>query len=77
MPKVYLSKEEKVNNNFCDFVRGELHRQNKLFSELAYELNLPTVSVTNRINGKTRWTLQEVVTTLAFLGKAYQFGEEK
>lgn len=77
MPKVYLSHEEKMNIRFCDFVRGELHRQHKLFSELAYELNLPTPSVTNRINGKTRWTLQEVITTLSFLGKSYEFGEER
>jgi hypothetical protein len=77
MPKVYLSKEEKENCRFCDFVRGELHRQDKLFSDLAYELNLPTPSVTNRINGKARWTLPEIVATLSYLGKSYEFGEDR
>lgn len=77
MPKIYLTNEERENNRFCDFVRGELHRQNKLFSELAHELNLPTVSVTNRVNGKTRWTLPEIIGTLSFLGKSYEFGEDR
>lgn len=77
MPKVYLSKEEREVNRFNDFIRGELHRQGLRFEDLANELCLPTPSVTNRLNNRSRWTLLEIVTTLSFLGKSYQFGEEK
>lgn len=76
MPKVYLSKEEREVNRFNDFIRGELHRQGLRFEDLANELCLPTPSVTNRLNNRSRWTLLEIVTTLSFLGKSYQFGEE-
>lgn len=77
MPKVYLSKEERETNRFNDFIRGELRRQGYRFEDLANELNLPTPSVTNRINRKSRWSLEEIIATLAFLGKSYEFGEER
>ncbi len=77
MPKVYITKEERENHRFNDFIRGELHRQGLRFEDLANELCLPTPSVTCRINGRSRWSLQEIVATLSFLGKSYQFGEEK
>lgn len=77
MPRVYITKEERENHKFNDFIRGELHRQGLRFEDLAYELNLPTPSVTNRINNKSRWTLPEIIATLSFLGKSYKFGEEK
>lgn len=77
MPKVFITKEEKENHRFNDFVRGELHRQGLRFEDLANELCLPTPSITNRINGRSRWTLGEVISTLSFLGRSYQFGEER
>lgn len=77
MPKVYITNEQKEIDHFNDRIRGELHRQGLRFEDLAYELNLPTPSVTNRINNKSRWTLPEIIATLSFLGMSYQFGEEK
>lgn len=73
MPKVYLTTEERECNRFSDFVRGELRRQGKFHKDLANELNLSTVAVTQRINGKTRWTLPEIIQTLCFLKSEYTF----
>lgn len=77
MPKVYVTKEERENHKFNDFIRGELHRQGLRFEDLANELCLPTPSITCRINGRSAWKLSEVISTLSFLGKSYRFGEEK
>lgn len=77
MPKVYLSTEKRECNQFSDFVRGELKRQKKQHADLAYELNLSRASVTNKINGKISWSLQEVIQTVHFLGQEYTFGRRK
>lgn len=77
MPKTFITTEQRESNRFNDFVRGELRRQNLRHSDLATELSLPTVSVTNRINGVSRWTLPEIISTLSFLGCSYRFGEDK
>ena len=77
MPKIYLSKEQKESQHFCDFVRRELRVQKKKRSDLADELGLPLSSVTQRINGNARWTLTEIITTLYFLGTSYEFGENR
>lgn len=74
MPKVYISAEERECHRFSDFIRGELKRQNKRHSDLAYELNLSTVAVTQRINGKTRWTLPEIIQTINYLNTEYTIG---
>lgn len=77
MPKVFITSEQREINRFNDYVRGELRRRNLRHADLADELNLPQVSVTNRLNGKTEWTLADIVSTLSYLGTAYSFGAEK
>ena len=77
MPKVFLSSEEREINHFTDFVRGELRRQSKTHKDLARELGLSRVSTTNKINGRTAWTLSEVITTLYFLDAEYALGKRK
>ena len=77
MPKIYLSKEERDCQHFCDFVRRELRVQKKKRSDLADELGLPLSSVTQRINGNARWNLSEIITTLYFLNTSYEFGDNR
>ena len=74
MPRVYITKEDRVCRQFSDFVRGELKRQNKRHKDLADCLNISTVAVTQRINGKTMWTLPDIVQTLDFLHSTYELG---
>jgi len=74
MPKVYLTTEERECNKFSDYVRGELKRQGKRHSDLAYELNLTQSTVTQKINGKIVWTLPEIISTLTYLGTEYTIG---
>lgn len=74
MPKVYLTAEERECNRFSDFIRGELKRQDKRHKDLADELNLSTVAITQRINGKTRWTLPEIIQAVNFLNTEYTIG---
>lgn len=77
MPRIYLTSEEREENRFCDFVRGTLKRNGLRHKDLADALNLPTVSITQRINGKSRWTLPEMIQTLHFLGCTYTLGDSK
>ena len=77
MPKVFITSEQREINRFNDYVRGELRRRNLRHADLADELNLPQVSITNRLNGHARWTLPEVIKTLSFFNTGYQFGENR
>ena len=77
MPKVFITSEEREMNHFTDFVRGELRRQNRTHKDLARELGLSRVSTTNKINGKTAWTLYEAITTLHYLDAEYAFGGKR
>ncbi len=77
MPKVFITSEKREESRFSDFIRGELKRRNLRQADLAAELELPTVSVTQRLNGKSRWTLPEIITALSFLNTSFTFGERK
>lgn len=77
MPKVFITKEQREINRFNDYVRGELRRRNLRHADLAKELDLPQVSITMRLCGKTDWSLADIVSTLAFLGTTYEFGTGK
>jgi len=74
MPKVFITNESKEISHFTDFIRGELKRQGKTHSDLAAELGISRVNLTNKINGRTAWSLTEIVTTLHFLNVSFTFG---
>lgn len=76
MPKVYLSIEERECNRFSDFIRGELKRQKKRNSDLAYELNLSPGSITQKLNGSVKWSLPEIIQALNYLDSEYVFGKK-
>jgi len=77
MPKCFITAEQRELNRFSDVVRGELHRQNKRHKDLADELSISQVAATNKINGKTEWSLSEVIQTVRFLGIEYVFGRKE
>ena len=74
MPRVYLTKEDRECQRFSDFVRGELKRQDKRHKDLADCLNISQVATTNKINGKTKWSLSDMIQTLDFLHSSYVIG---
>ena len=64
-------KFESVNkkyNRLNDFIRGEMNRQHYSQEDIAYRLNLPRVSISNRLNGKSEWTAREIIDLMEFLG---------
>lgn len=68
---VRIMKFESVNrkyNQLNDFIRGEMKRQNYNQDDIAYRLNLPRVSISNRLNGKSEWTAREIIDVMEFLG---------
>ena len=46
---------------FNDYLRGELRRRKLSQSQVAIWLNLPQTSVSQRLSGKTEWTLREIM----------------
>jgi len=74
MPRVYLTNEERECRRFSDFVRGELKRQGKRHKDLADCLNISQVAATKKINGKSIWSLSDIVQTLEFLHSSYVIG---
>lgn len=77
MPRSYITSEQRELNRFSDVVRGELRRQNKRHRDLADELSISQVAATNKINGKSEWSLSEVIQTVRFLGIEYVFGRKE
>ena len=77
MPRVFITTEQRELNRFSDVVRGELRRQNKRHKDLADELNISQVATTNKINGKSEWSLSEVIQTVRFLGIEYVLGRKE
>ena len=46
---------------FNDYLRGELRRRKLSQSQVAIWLNLPQTSVSQRLSGKTEWTVREIM----------------
>lgn len=56
-----------------DFIRGELKDQNISQKDLAYMLNLPQSGVSDRLTGKTDWTLWEILNVFAILNINFNY----
>ena len=68
MPRTLVDKTSYMISRFNDFVRGELSRQKLSQQNLADYLGMSRSSVTLRLNGEVKWTIEEVLETLEFLG---------
>ena len=56
-----------------DFIRGELKVKNISQKDLAYMLNLPQSGVSDRLSGKTDWTLWEILNVFAILNINFNY----
>jgi len=68
MPKVILDPAQREVEKVTAWIMYTMRMQNKTQQDIAEVLNLPTMSVSRRMAGKTPWKFEEVVTVVSFLG---------
>ncbi len=56
-----------------DFVRGEMRRQKISQASMAYMLKLPPASISQRLSGKTEWTMWEIINVFEILGVKFDY----
>ena len=56
-----------------DFIRGELKIRKISQKSLAYMLNLPQSGVSDRLSGKTDWTLWEILNVFEILNINFNY----
>lgn len=77
MPKLRATTEEKEMRRFNRFISGWMKDTKTRQVDLAKHLDLERQSVGSRLNGETRWTLQEMAKACEFFGVTYTIGGEK
>ena len=68
-----FNQTSKQYRQLNDFIRGELKDQNISQKDLAYMLNLPQSGVSDRLSGKTDWTLWEILNVFAILNINFNY----
>lgn len=68
MPKVILDPARRASERVTAWIMFTMKMQSKTQQDIAELLNLPTMSVSRRMAGKTPWKFEEVVTVVSFLG---------
>ena len=61
----------------CDFIRGEMKRQKINQDVVATWLNIPRSAVSKRLNGQTRWSLEETISMFELLKVSFEYGNRK
>lgn len=77
MPKLRSTTEEKEMRRFNRFINGWMKEKKLSQEDLAGCLELPRQSVGYRLNGKSRWTLQEMAKICELIGVTYTIGGER
>ena len=67
MPRTRVDKTSYLISRFNDFVRGELKRLKKPQKALADYLGISRPSLSLRLLGEVKWTMEEVLETFEFL----------
>lgn len=65
-----LSKDYKKLNMY---IREEMRTKKISQKELAYELNIPQSGISDRLSGKTDWTLWEMLNVFDILGIDFDY----
>ena len=68
-----FNQTSKQYRQLNDFIRGELKVKNISQKDLAYMLNLPQSGVSDRLSGKTDWTLWEILNVFAILNINFNY----
>lgn len=75
MGKRTVEDTAKKVRRFNDWIRGELKRQKKNQTELAYYIGTDQSGLSLRMNEKRTWTLKEYFNVLEFFGKKAEDAE--
>ena len=67
MPRTRVDKTAYMITRFNDYVRGELKRLKKPQKALADYLGISRPSLSLRLLGEVKWTMEEVLETFEFL----------
>ena len=67
MPRTRVDKTAYMITRFNDYVRGELKRRKKPQKALADYLGISRPSLSLRLLGEVKWTMEEVLETFEFL----------
>ena len=67
MPRTMVDKTSYMISRFNDYVRGELKRRRKPQQALADYLGISRPSLSLRLLGEVKWTMEEVLETFEFL----------
>lgn len=69
-----LSKDYKQLNMF---IRDEMKDKKISQKELAYELNINQSGISDRLSGKTDWTVWEIMNVFEILGISFDYRKEQ
>ena len=67
----------KKYQQFNDFLRGELHRQNITQKQVSIWLNISPSCVSDRINGRKEWTVKEILSLCELMGKELELNKKE
>ena len=68
MPKIILDPARRALERVTAWIMFTMRMQGKTQQDIGELLDLPTMSVSRRLAGKTPWKFEEVVTVVSFLG---------
>lgn len=71
-------KTNKVSQEYTKlnyFIRGEMKRKKLSQDSLAYTLNLTQKSISNKLSGKTDWTMWEIMNVFEILNINFNYSE--
>ena len=68
-----FNKTSQEYRQLNDFVRGEMKRQKISQDDVAYSLNLSQASISQKLSGKTEWTLWEMFNVFELLGVYFDY----
>lgn len=72
-----FNKVSKDYRQLNDYLRGEMRRKKLNQASLAYSLNLPQSGISERLSGKTDWTVWELLNVFEILGISFDYGKEQ
>lgn len=68
-----FNKPDRDYNKLNDFLRGEMRRKKVNQARVGEYLHIPQTAVSNRLSGKTEWTLREIMKIYELLGVEHEW----
>lgn len=68
-----FNKTSQDYNQLNDFIRGEMRRKKVNQNALAYSLCISQSGISDRLSGKTDWTMWEIMNVFEILGVKFDY----